>query len=284
MEYKYSFGFLLKSYRVDIEVAKRLAKSFITYNIEKNPLFIVVPKEDVNLFEKAIPKKPYIFIINEEDIPVEYAKGRIANRSQGYINQEIVKLAFWETGLCKNYCCLDSDAYFIDSIRKKRFMYDEDVPYTVLREDNDLKADRRYYKKHWINREKSLKKIYKFIGLKDEHIITCHGLQTFSASVLEDFKRNFLEKNNYNYVDILRIAPYEFTWYNAWLLKTNVIPLHICEPHFKGYHMKHQYIFAKLWGCTEEDIKRSYVGVVLNSNYFGHSESFVRKVWKKIVN
>ena len=31
----------------------------------------------------------------------------------GYINQEIVKLAFWEKGLCENYFCMDSDGVFI---------------------------------------------------------------------------------------------------------------------------------------------------------------------------
>ena len=37
----------------------------------------------------------------------------MAGLSAGYINQEIVKLCFWETGLADNYLCLDSDAEFV---------------------------------------------------------------------------------------------------------------------------------------------------------------------------
>lgn len=268
MVYRYQFGFMLKSYRRDLEMAKRLVKSYIRYNVESLPLFIVVPKEDYDLFKRTISSKPYIFLLREEEIPVEYAKKTVAGHTPGYINQEIVKLAFWETGLCQNYCCLDSDAYFIDYIRIRRFMYDENVPYTVLYEDNELKADKRYYKRYWIDREKKLRRIYKIIGLKDNHIITCHGFQTFSGIVLEDFKNRFLKSRNYNYIDILRISPFEFTWYNAWLQKTNIIPIYACEEHFKCYHMKHQWIYAKLMGITEKDLRRSYVGVIKNSIQF----------------
>ncbi len=37
----------------------------------------------------------------------------VAGIRPGYINQEIVKLAFWELGLTENYFCVDSDAVFV---------------------------------------------------------------------------------------------------------------------------------------------------------------------------
>ena len=55
--------------------------------------------------------------------------------------------------------------------------------------------------------------------------------------------------------------------YNIWLQKTQVIPIHICEPHFKVYHMPSLQFEAVISNIDEADLKRGYVGVVLQSNY-----------------
>ncbi|MBD5532328.1 MAG: hypothetical protein HDQ98_09015 [Lachnospiraceae bacterium] len=275
MEYLYNFGFMLKTYRKDLSSAKRLVSSFIQYNDEKLPLFIVVSQMDFALFQKQMPNKRYIHLMKEEDIPVQYVTENTPHlHTVGYINQQIVKLAFWETGLCKNYCCIDSDAVFISKIRQKRFLYDNSTPYSTLIEDNDLRTENRYYRKYWQRREVFIRKIWNTIGLKQEHILTCHGFQTMSALVLDDFKRNFLLPQSKTYSDILCISPYEFSWYNAWLQKSGTIPIYPCESPFKTYHMRYQWIRDRLSGINIDSLKRSYVGIILNSNWHGHKNVF----------
>ncbi len=282
MNYKYQFGFMLKSYKRDLQLAIRLVKSYIQYNVEKLPLFIVIPADDYKLFVEEIPNKSYIFILKDEDIPVEYMCEQ-QRKPVGWYNQQIAKLAFWKTGLCRNYSCLDSDACFINPIRSKRFMYDAEIPYTILFEDNDLKADDHYYQKHWVRRERYIRKIYKEIGLKDVHLITCHGFQTFSADVLENFQQEFLDKKGYSYIDLINIAPYEVSWYNVWLQKSGIIPIYSCESHFKTYHTKRQWRYERLKGINEKSLKRSYVGIIMNSNYFGHKTGFCDVLRERII-
>lgn len=146
-------------------------------------------------------------------------------------------------------------------------MYDDRLPYTCLIEDKDLKADSRYYRSYWLEREKAIRVIQKEIGYESDKYLTCHGFQTISAEVMNDFKHNFMSKKNYSYLDLVLIAPLEFSWYNMWIQKQNSIPIHVCEPHFKYFHMRHQVVFSWWRGIRIEDLARSYVGIVLQSNY-----------------
>ena len=261
-----NFGILLKSFKGDLAYVTRLIKSYIKYNVDNIPLFIVVPKEDLSLFEKFISSN--IKLYSDESI----TSGLVDDDSvrgirPGYINQEIIKLAFWEKKLCKNYFCMDSDAVFIRNFYISDFMYDEDTPYTILVEDNELKVDPIYYKTHWVGREKLIRKIQESIGLKDKRTLTSHGLAIFSSKVLKSFQKKYLIPNKYNYKDILSIAPYECSWYNMWLLKDHTIPLQIREPLIKTFHQKSQHLEYIKRGIVLGDIKRGYIGYNINSNY-----------------
>jgi hypothetical protein len=146
-------------------------------------------------------------------------------------------------------------------------MYDEDTPYSVLFEDNVLKTDPIYYQSFWIEREKSIRKIQKEMAIDDKKMITCHGFQIFSKKVLSDFKKKFMDINGYTYSSLMEISPYEFSWYNFWLQKAKPIAIHFCDEIFHCYHMVHQHVYAVLSGITIKDLERSYVGLVLNSNF-----------------
>ncbi len=68
-------------------------------------------------------------------------------------------------------------------------MFDETTPYTVLVEDNELKVEPRYYAEHWQGREAHLRRIQELVGLDDRRLLTCHGHQVFSSTVLASLKR-----------------------------------------------------------------------------------------------
>ena len=258
--------FLLKTYGNDFLYAKRLIASYRQYNVDDISMFIVVPESDLELFG----------IFNDIDIKVlaeESVTDCLVNDDSvfgirpGFINQEIIKLAFWELNLCENYFCIDSDAEFIRDFYFSDFMFDENTPFSVLIEDNELAVDPEYYKEHWIERSRLIDIIKNEIGVEDRRTLTCHGMTIFSRQVLKSFKEKYLLPRGYTYVDALKKSPYEFSWYNFWLQKDKTIPIVFREPLLKVFHNKSQHLEYLRKKITLKDISRGYLGVVINSNY-----------------
>jgi len=261
-----SLGILIKSYRGDLERAEELCHSLKSFNTDNLPIWIVVPEQDLSGFAacaqvcNATLLSEALFTPHLTDVPVSGIR-------PGYINQEIIKLAFWELGLVENYLPIDSDAVVLRPFGKRDLMFDSDTPFTVLLEDHELKIEPKYFAENWQGRESSLREIKSFLDLDDPRILTCHGHQVLSAKVLKSFKEQVLVPRSLEYRDILEIAPYEFSWYNFWLQKSQVIPVHQREPYFKVIHSAEQHLEMALKGITMEDISRAYIGVIINSNY-----------------
>lgn len=259
------FGVLLKSYASDLEYARRLVDSFHANNEDRLPMWIVVPEDDVPLF---LPFEGMQVTVLSEDLLAEHLVDRPVHELRpGYINQEIVKLAFWELDLADAYFCVDSEAVFIRRFRRSDFMRDDSTPYTVLVEDNELAVERRYYSEYWVRRREEIRHIQELIGLDDPVIRTCHGHQVFSSEVLRSWVRDFLEPRGWSYADALEESPYEFSWYNMWLQYSRIIPIHQREPLVKVFHHEGQHLEYILRGITTEDMARGYLAVVTNSSY-----------------
>lgn len=259
------FALLLKSYAGDFEYAKRLIASFNAHNPTGLTMHCVVPSDDVSLF--ATLSTDTVVVRDETPFEASFATEPIDGIRLGYVNQEIVKLAFWQLDLADAYFCVDSDAVFVRDITIDDFISPDGHPYTVLVEDNELKVEPRYYRDHWVSREAALRRIADTIGLDDPVLRTCHGHQVFSATVLRSFVDDFLAPRGWTYVDALRIAPYEFSWYNFWLQRSQVIPIHQREPLVKVFHHEAQHLEYILRGVSTDDIARGYLALVVNSNY-----------------
>jgi hypothetical protein len=259
------FGMLLKSYGQDFEYARRMVDSFHRHNAERLPLFIVVPDRDLASFEALASDTASV--LPESSLAEHLVSEAVNGYRPGYINQEIVKLSFWESGHLDNYFCVDSEAVFIRDFGFADFMVDSTTPYTVLVEDKDLQAEPRYFREHWKERHQQISRIAEALDYTAPVLRTCHGHQVFSSVVLESFVRDFLTPRGWTYRDALAEAPYEFSWYNLWLQKTNVIPIHQREPFVKVFHNEDQHIDAITRGVTMEDLARSYLAVVINSNF-----------------
>lgn len=256
---------LLKSYAGDFEYARRLVESFNVHNPSGLALYCVVPETDVAQF--AALAGEFVRVLSEAPFDQYFPTEPIDGIRTGYINQEIVKLAFWELGLAENYFCVDSDAVFIRDITESDFIAPDGYPYTVLVEDNELKVEPRYYREHWLSRAAAVRRIADTLATDDPVLRTCHGHQVFSATVLRSFVDDFLAPRGWTYLDALRIAPYEFSWYNLWLQKSQVIPIHQREPLVKVFHHEAQHLEYILRGVNADDIARGYLALVVNSNY-----------------
>jgi len=258
-------GLLLKSYAGDHAYAVRLIASFRAHNPTGLTLYCVVPESDVPLFTPLAGGD--VQVLSEEPFARHFTNEPIHGIRPGYINQEIVKLAFWELGLVDSYFCIDSDALIIRDISESDFLSPDDWPYTVLVEDKDLHTEPAYYKQYWQSREQAMRLIADTIGFEDPILRTCHGHQVMSATVLESFVSGFLSPRGWDYLDALKVAPYEFSWYNFWLQHTRVIPLHQREPFVKVFHNERQYLEFLVSGAKIDDLARAYVAVVINSNF-----------------
>ena len=257
---------LLKSYAADAAYAERLVATFHEFNTDRLIMHVVVPRVDLAAFDAFACST--LLVHAEEDVASSHlVTESIHGLSAGYINQEIVKLSFWESGLAANYFCVDSDAIFLRPFGRADFMRDNKTPYSVLVQDNEVKVEPRYFHEHWQGREQAIRTIMDTVGLDDPIIRTCHGHQVFSAAVLESFKDDFLAPRNWTYADALRVAPYEFSWYCMWLQKSRVIPIHAIEPLVKVFHNEDEHLAYILLGVTPVDLARAYVAVVVNSNY-----------------
>jgi hypothetical protein len=261
-----SLGILIKSYRNDLERAEELCRSLKRFNSDNLPIWIIVPEQDLAEFA-ACAQVSNATLLSESLFAHHLTDVSVSGIRPGYINQEIIKLAFWELGLVENYLPIDSDAVVLRPFGKRDLMFDSGTPFTVLLEDHELKIEPKYFAENWQGRESSLREIQSFLGLEDTRILTCHGHQVLSAKVLQSFKEQVLDPRNLTYRDILEISPYEFSWYNFWLQKSQVIPIHQREPYFKVIHSAEQHLEIALKGITMEDISRAYIGVIINSNF-----------------
>ena len=98
----YPIVFLLPSYLGDIEYAKRLLISYKKFNVDNIPLYIAVQNYDKKEFERFVGGN--INLITYQEITDNLVNDdSVRGIRPGYINQEIIKLAFWEKKVCKNY-------------------------------------------------------------------------------------------------------------------------------------------------------------------------------------
>ena len=256
---------LCKSYSGDFEYAQRMVKSFHQFKSDSIQLFLVVPENDLDQY--APLSGDFVTLLSEQLLIGNLVDHEVHGMRPGYINQEIVKLSFWELGLAQNYFCVDSDAEFIRPFGVSDFMFDSVAPYSVLVQDLELAVEPEYYNQYWVSRETELRRIAELVGMDSRVVLTCHGHTVFSRTVLQSFVNDFLAPRDWTYADALEFSPYEFTWYNMWLQKSGVIAIHPREPWIKVFHNQSQHMEYLLRGIELSDIARGYLGVVVNSNY-----------------
>lgn len=268
--------FYCKTYMKDYKNVLRLIDSYNLYNKDNIKLYISCPKEDYDVFSKLSGSN--IVVVKDEEI----TENNMVSESKtglsiGYINQQICKLCFAEYGVCDNYLCLDSDALFIRNFYYNDFMYNDNVPYSVLIMDKDLQCD-KMYQKFWDQRFEYHKKIYDFFGMDMKIYKTCHGMQIINIGVMGKLKEA-LKQKGMNYADALEIAPFEFTWYNTALQYFKPFEIIEIEPIFKCFHNRSQYVEARRNNIGIDDWARAYVGIVLNSNWNLWGKGYKKPSW-----
>ena len=265
MNYQEKFVLFCKTYSGDYSSFRRLFRSIQRYNRDGIPLIVSIPREDQDVFADFFRAESIDFKY-DDGISENLISEPLNGFSAGYINQQIVKLEFHRTGIAENYLCLDSDALFIRDFHLKDFLAEDRVPYTVLTDWEEPYWDSSRI--HWIGQyQENIRKIQREIDFETRHIMTCSGLSILSSKVLEDFYAEYLMKKGRTLVDCLSLCPYEFSWYNLWLLKRQTIPIYPVTGLFKVFHFRDNYRESRKHLVTLEMLKSKYLGIVMNSNW-----------------
>ena len=262
---------LIKSYRGDFPIAERLLASVKTFNTDSLPVYVVVPQGDLDLFSQI--NLPGMQIIAEEEFADHLVTEPFGGMTTGYINQQIVKLTCWERIEAHNFLVLDSDVEIIRPFSAVDFLAKDGYPYSVLVQDKEMLADPHYFDEQWRTRADWLRVITEEMAYPGPWPLrTCHANTVFNSRVLESLRDDFMQARGWTYADLLKVAPYEFSWYNTWLQVSNIIPVRPCEPWIRTYHSEHEHLSHLASDQTLDDLRRAYVGISVQSNFARHKD------------
>ena len=252
-----------KTYSGDIERVKNLIESVKKYNKDNITHYISFPKNELPLFNKFIGTDYVKFIFDEDISDITL---------QNWYTQQIIKSSFWKLGVCENYVMIDSDSYFIKDFYISDFMYNENIPYTVIHEQKDLFTFSSNYEKSighdpqiaFIKERENIMRMFKREGRVYDF---GPGPVIWNCNVWKTLDETQLKPQGLTFVDLINIVPSEFTWYGEFLLKTLPMIIIPIEPMFKFFHFQSQYEFYKKLEYTEETFSKNYLGLVMQSNW-----------------
>lgn len=259
-----------KSYHRDVQRAKRLAESVRHFNPGNLPFYLSCPSDDLPLFRDIVGNEGVTFLADEEIV----AENSSLNQSDlfalpGGLSQQIVKSEFWRLGICENYLCIDSDAYFIRNFNKEDFLAPGGIPYTVMNESLELRLFGALHQHSRIarNRDAECKVIMEIFGRTGRQYDFGPLPVVWSRRVWADLAEIFLEPRGMNFLEAIKLFPSEMRWYGEALLKFKSIELWPVETLFRCYHYEEQFRDAKKSGETDKALSQIYLGVCVQSNW-----------------
>jgi Family of unknown function (DUF6492) len=275
-----NISILCKSYNLDMERAAAMADSVRKYNRDALPLYISVPRSDLEIFKNRIGTSDVIWLCDEDIIAANPQIDMSAYLSlPGLISQQIVKAEFWRVNPNENCVCIDSDSRFIRDFFASDFLSPDGNPYTILYEGktflqfclmNGVQETELYF-------EKMSQEMREYFGRQGPSynynpfpVIWNKKVWAALAEILEADRSNILKA--------IVAHPYESSWYGEALLKYQSIPLLPKEPIFKAYLYLEEYEHDKALGMNEKILAKFYLGVVYQSNWYPHRLKF----WKRL--
>ena len=279
------------TFRKDLKRTVKLAQSIQKHNKANIPFYISVPAEDVDLFRDYL-KDFDVTIFDEKDIIVANSKLNIHQlyEIRGGLRQQVIKSEFWRLGISENYLVLDSDCIFIRDFDENDFIFNDDVPYSIIHEGRDvLQATERFgpkkIRQHFLADREPIKAA---LGRKGVTYDFGYAPFLWSKKVWESLDQNYLTPNHMSFLDAVLFCGSEFTWYGESLINFRAIPIYPREQLFMHYHYEHQLWAHQVLGYKEENLAHDYLGVVYQSNWeswgdFGLSNKSVSsRLWRTV--
>lgn len=248
-----------KSCRRDIYRIIELSRSIQKYNKDRLPFYVLAPEEDLDTFKNWLPY--YTKVISDSEV---------TNMNHGWVGQQYVKSMLYKLNLAEYHIVIDSDSYFIKNFTIDDFMWDDDTPYMIMHERDSLNEfidkfnDIIFEQDIDIRKdaEDSYRSIRKFLTGDSKGKIYHYSTSPFiwNSKVWKKLDED------YGIDNLFSKHPNELKWYGEAVLKYgfNYMP---SGPLFKCFHYKQQYQFYKELNWKEDDFKKQYLGIVMQSNW-----------------
>lgn len=259
-----------KSYRGDLGRFKRLAASVAEFNTEGIPFWLSVPEADVEVFRPLVEAGGVALVSDETILAESLSHGQ--SRTPGLppnVLQQVTKAEFWRLGKCRNYVVIDSDSWFIRPFRRTDFLYEGDIPYTVMNEGRHaLDYAARHGDKKFIRQFHELRERARTLfDRPGRHFDFAPTPCIWSAVVWQALAEEYARPRGMNFQDLILHFPCETQWYGEFLLHSRTIPLIPVEPLFKLWGFAAQYEESRRIGETDAVLAENYMGIVSQSNW-----------------
>lgn len=272
----HELAIFVKTYAPDLGLVERLVASAERHNRERIPVVVAVPDHEAEVFD-SLKRRPGVEVVAESSLGAPVVTDKIGGFSVGYIQQQVVKLSVHRLGIARNYFLLDSDSMFIRPFGTSDFLDGEGRPLTVLVQDKD-QAVTPGYERFGAIRDPMVTRIADYLGLPAQPRATSHNNTVVSSRVLESFER-WHEAIGLSLVDLMEIAPLEYSWYNFYLQRHHPELVVAVEPLVRMIHTRGEFRALVAQGVTLDSLARSYLGVCINSGWAGRDQ---RRVLAKL--
>jgi hypothetical protein len=259
----------VKSYSPDAALLSRLLTSIEVHNTEGIPIYVSVPDDEAAQFRRECTQSE-VTIIPDSVFNIPKVTSAIQNLSTGYIEQQLIKISVHNLNVAKTYAVIDSDCYFIRDFFHKDFLDDTDRGFTVLAEDKEQFAA-PWYSSFADRRRAKVNAVADYFALPVQPRATCHGNTILSADVLSDFD-SWRNEMGLTLIELMKIAPVEFSWYNFFMQKFYKDKIVRIEPFLRLIHTRGEFRSIIQQGLTTSALQRSYLGVCMNSVWAGKDQ------------
>lgn len=259
-----------KSYDRDMLRARRMAKSIQRFNLDHIPLYMSVPAKDLTAFKNCFKNISCIFLSDEQILRASQdANGNLPTLFPSHLLQQLIKLEFWRMALCKNYCWIDSDSYFIKPFQIKDLMASDDVPYTVQHDNHELLNFAEKVGSNTIKEDfdRMATKFRDLFGRDGQLLSFASPPLIWSSKVLHSLSEDYLAPKGVTIYDLLEYYPCEMHLYGEYLHYSAKIPIIPHREYFRVYHFAEQFFQAQELGENEQEITKDYFGVIFQSNW-----------------
>lgn len=264
---------VVKSFKLDSHLVERLLSSVERYNVDGIPVFLAVPDDEVTFFE-GLSNYDKLAVVAESKLDIPRVTEKIHNFGVGYIEQQLVKLSLHKLELARNYFVLDSDSFFIRQFAYSDFLDNSGRGFTVLTQDKDQFSNPGYTFAD--NRMKKVNKIADYFSLPSQPRATCHNNAIFLSDALTWFEQWRIEVG-LSLIDLMKIAPLEFSWYNFYLQRFHPELIVQVEPLIRMIHNRSEFRSLMQQGMTISALRRSYIGLCINSGWAGRNQNHLVK-------
>jgi FkbM family methyltransferase len=273
-------GIYIGTSKRDIVQYRYLVNSIKAYNRDNIPVYTCVNDDDLEIFKAEFAEYNITFLRDSDVYP-----NKVQN---AWYKQQLIKMNFWRTNLLDIMIQIDSDSFFIKNFYISDFVVADDVPFTVIHENKELKE---FFAKHNLfnSRNEDNGDFKTNQGFSDNSAkirdvlgtsyITAeydygHPPCIWSNKVWEKLYVDYIEPNNLTYEQLLEYANSEQQWYGEMLLATNLFPIYPKENFFKTFHYRENY--ADFIGENNKlaNIKYNYHGICLQSNWSANTQDF----------